>query len=293
VNLVEIQCSSNENKGVLYVVATPIGNYKDITERAVDILKTVDIVLAEDTRRTKPLLQRIGAGKPKIIAFHDHNEEQVLTKFIEELLGGKSVALVSDAGTPLISDPGYVLVAAAHDRGITVTPVPGVCAAIAALSVSGMPTDKFFFIGFLPPKTQQRRKALSALKAQQGTLVLYESTHRIIACLKDCLLELGDRKAVMARELTKVYETVRLSSLQGLIEYVESDVNQQKGEFVILIEGEKNYIEAGSEKDVDRYLHIMMKELSLKQAVGLTSEMLGVKKNIVYERALQLKDELK
>ena len=284
---------TNQTKGTLYVVATPIGNYKDISQRAIDTLKSVDIVLAEDTRRTKPLLQHYGISSASVISFHEHNEEKMLNKVLENLNAGLDVALVSDAGTPLISDPGFGLVAAAHENDIKVVPLPGVCAAVAALSASGLATDQFFFVGFLPAKVTQRKKALLELREQVGTLIIYESSHRILASLQDCLDVLGDREAVLARELTKMFETVKKSSIKGLLSFVEQDSNQQKGEFVVLIEGVGRNSNQPEVYDLDELLQIMMSELPLKQAASLAARISGKKKNFVYQRALELKDALK
>jgi len=277
-----------ENQGVLYVVATPIGNFADMTERAVKVLSDVDLILAEDTRRTKPLLQRFAIAASKIMSFHEHNEERLSQSVIEKMLSGASVALVSDAGTPLISDPGYGLVAAAHHASIKVEPIPGACALIAALSVGGLPTDQFFFAGFLPAKSMQRIQALKTLQDQQGTLIFYESSHRIQACLLDCVNVLGARRAVIAREVTKLFETIKQDNLQGLLDFVNADSNQQKGEFVVLVEGAKPRQDSNLQ-EIDRLLGIMMEELPLKQAAKLVAKMLGLKKNSVYQRALELK----
>ena len=277
-----------ENQGVLYVVATPIGNYADMTERAIKVLGEVDLILAEDTRRTKPLLQRFAIPATKIISFHEHNEERLTNNIIEKIKLGDSVALVSDAGTPLISDPGYGLVEAAHQSGIKTEPIPGACAIIAALSASGLPTDQFFFAGFLPAKSTQRISALQGLIAQNGTLIFYESAHRIQTCLLDCVNVLGNRKAVLAREVTKLYETIQHDSLEGLLDFVNSDANQRKGEFVLLIAGALKKQES-NQQEIDRMLAIMMAELPLKQAAQLVAKVLGLKKNSVYQRALELK----
>ena len=279
----------NDNLSVLYIVATPIGNYGDITERAIQVLREVDLILAEDTRRTKPLLQRFAVGKPKLMSFHEHNEESMREKVVQRLLQGEKVALVSDAGTPLISDPGFGLVSAAHDAGVKVVPLPGASAVITALSAGGLPTDQFFFAGFLPAKSTQRRKSLQGLYDQVGTLIFYESSHRILDSLSDCLEVLGDRPAVLARELTKMYETIRCSSLKELQSFVDADENQQKGEFVLLIEGAEKQSNDPDQLEVDRLLTVMMEELSLKQSAQLVAKILGLKKNSVYQRALELK----
>lgn len=277
-----------ENQGVLYVVATPIGNSADMTERAIKILGEVDLILAEDTRRTKPLLQRLAISASKVISFHEHNEERLTDNIIEKIKSGDSIALVSDAGTPLISDPGYSLVDAAHGSGIKIEPIPGACAIIAALSVSGLPTDQFFFAGFLPAKSIQRISSLQGLMSQNGTLIFYESSHRIQACLLDCVNVFGNRKAVLAREMTKLYETIRQDSLDNLLDFVNSDANQQKGEFVLLIEGAPKQQDF-NQQEIDRMLTIMLAELPLKQAAQLVAKVLGLKKNFVYQRALELK----
>ena len=286
--MIQSSPEQNENQGVLYVVATPIGNYADMTERAMQVLREVDIILAEDTRRTKPLLQRFAISASRIMSFHEHNEERLGYKIIEKLQLGESIALVSDAGTPLISDPGFGLVEAAHKAGLKVVPIPGACALAAALSAGGLPTDQFFFVGFLPAKTTQRVKPLQQLIDQKGTLIFYESSHRILACLSDCLGVLGNRRAVVAREISKLFETIRQDDLNGLLSFVTADSNQQKGEFVILIEGAQAQ-ELGNDQELDRLLLIMMEELPLKQAAQLVAKILGIKKNSVYQRALQLK----
>ena len=280
--------SQQPPEGVLYVVATPIGNFDDISERALQTLRNSEIILAEDTRRTLPLLQRFVISKPIMQAFHEHNEAAITPKIIDQLLAGKKIALVSDAGTPLISDPGYSLVMHAHERRIRVQPIPGSCALIAALSASGLPTDQFFFAGFLPAKSSRRTTTLEKLKSQVGTLVFYESSHRILGSLQDCLAVLGNRQAVIAREMTKLYETIRLDTLSSLIEFVSLDSNQQKGEFVVLIEGAQVQEEDNSEQ-IDHVLIVLLEELPVKQAVSIASKILGMKKNAIYQRALQLK----
>jgi len=251
--------------GVLYVVATPIGNLADITERALSVLKSVDLILAEDTRRTLPLLQRHAVNGSNLQAFHEHNELRIQDRLIERLQAGERIAMVSDAGTPLISDPGYGLVAKAHEMNIKVEPIPGACAAIAALSAD-----------------------LLEFKEQVGTLVFYESSHRILASIGDCLDVLGDRFAVMARELTKMHETIHAAKLSELKEFVSSDSNQQRGEFVLLIEGAKREVEMDNQ-EMDRVILILLEDLPVKQASAMAAKILNVKKNLVYQRALELK----
>ncbi len=223
--------------GTLHVVATPIGNLGDLSARALDTLKTVAAICAEDTRHTRQLLSHFGVEKP-LIALHDHNEGEAAAGLVARLLAGDSLALVSDAGTPLVSDPGFRLVRAAREAGINVSPVPGASALIAALSVAGLPSDRFVFEGFLPAKASARRERLSQLAAEPRTLIFYESSHRIQDTLDDAVAAFGaQRHAVIARELTKLFETVLDGSLGELVERVGSDPNQRKGEFVLLVQG--------------------------------------------------------
>jgi len=280
---------SNSEAGVLYVVATPIGNLSDISERALSVLRQADFILAEDTRRTKTLLQRFAINGANLQSFHEHNESAKLDQVFAYLEQGKQIALVSDAGTPLISDPGYGLVHKAHELGFKVEPIPGACAAIAALSASGLPTDAFFFAGFLPAKSAKRQMELKALQQQLGTLVFYESSHRIIAFLQDCLEILGDRPAVLAREITKLHETIFSAELSALVDFVANDANQQKGEFVVLISGALKKEAESNDSERDRVLQILLSELPVKQAASLTAKIVGEKKNSVYQRALELK----
>lgn len=276
----------NAEAGVLYIVATPIGNLSDMTERAIETLRGVDLILAEDTRHTKPLLQHF-AINTRTQAFHDHNERDQVSKVIEKLEAGKNIALVSDAGTPLISDPGYGLVNAAQKANVQVSPIPGACAVIAALSASGMPTDQFLFAGFIPAKTQQRLNFLKSFTEQTSTLVFYESSHRILDSLRDCVEVFGDRKATMARELTKKFETIRSTTFDELRQWVSEDENQRKGEFVLIVEGvDKN--QDKDDQNMDQMLCVLLEELSVSQAVDLTVKLLGAKKNKVYKRALEL-----
>ena len=271
----------------LYVVATPIGNLSDLSPRAVDILRGVDVIAAEDTRHSRVLFNQY-AVQTRCIALHEHNEEHAVTGLVERLQAGESVALISDAGTPLISDPGYRLVLAAQQAGIKVVPIPGACAFIAALSVSGLPSDRFIFEGFLPARGGPRRQTLQQLATETCTLIFYESPHRILESLQDMAAVFGDeRRAVLARELTKLFETVLADTLRGLCEQVQADVNQQKGEMVVLVHG-------AEEQDMDEaglrvVLEPLLDELPLKQAVVLAAKITGVKKNVIYEIALRLK----
>jgi len=273
----------------LYIVATPIGNLDDITARAIGVLSKATVVAAEDTRHTHRLLSHLGISA-KLESFHDFSDSSRVAYFLDKVAAGESVALVSDAGTPLISDPGYALVAEAHQRDIKVVPVPGASAVITALSAAGLPSDRFSFEGFLPAKRSGRISALDQLKSYGGTLVFYESPHRIEDCLGDMIEVFGDdRPAVLARELTKMFETISLGTLKSALAFTQSDANQRKGEFVVLVGG---YKPTGDEDanaiDTDHLLTVLLGELPVKQASKLASEILGVKKKPLYERALQL-----
>ncbi len=274
-------------QGTLYIVATPIGNLSDMTPRAIEILKSVSLIAAEDTRHSKQLMMHFGVGTP-MQACHEHNEAQLAPRLIEKLQAGEDIALISDAGTPLMSDPGYRLVNAAHEAGIRVSPIPGACAAIAALSASGLPTDRFMFAGFPPHKQSAREQFYRQFESATETLVFYESSHRILASLKDLRQVFGaERQAVMARELSKTFETIRRLSLGELAQWVAEDANQQKGEFVILLQG------AASRPDtqglaLEQVLAPLLEELSVKQASQLAARITGMKKNQVYKLALEM-----
>ena len=277
--------------GILYVVATPIGNLQDITLRALDTLKSVDAIAAEDTRHTSGLLSHFGISK-KLIAVHEHNEHQSAEKLLQQLNAGESIALVTDAGTPGISDPGAVVVDLVRKAGVKVVPVPGVSAVITALSASGIMQNGFLFHGFLPASGAARRKALEALKTQEVTLVFYEAPHRIVDSIADMCAVLGaERRITFARELTKTFETIYSCALSEAEAWLEADTNQQRGEFVLLVE-------AAAIKDVEelpeetvRILKLLLVELPLKQAVKLATEITHEKKNVLYEFALQLKQQ--
>lgn len=274
----------------LYLVATPIGNLEDMSQRAVRILKEVDIVLAEDTRRTKQLLNHLGITK-EVTSFYEHNEQAKSGWVIDQLKRGRSMALVSDAGTPLINDPGYILVRQCHEEGLTVVPIPGPCAAITALSASGLPTNRFVFLGYPPAKAGARKQYYKDNISETGTLIFYESPHRIKASLGDMIEIFGqEREATLARELTKRYETIRRSSLLELLDWVEQDPDQQKGEFVLLVHGSELKLDESLET-ARRSLVVLLPELPLKQAVNLTSKLSGAAKNIVYDMALALQAE--
>ncbi len=275
--------------GTLYVVATPIGNLEDLTPRAGKTLAAVDLVAAEDTRHTRRLLITIGA-KPVLIALHDHNEEQAVHGLIESLKDGKDVALVSDAGTPLVSDPGYRLVKAAHEHGIVVVPIPGPCAVTAALSVAGLPTDRFCFEGFAPAKRAARRQWLQGLVAEQRTIVMYESVHRIKECLADLVDIFGaERKAFIGRELTKMYEQCVQATLGHLQQRVDGGEIVSKGEFAIVISGAEPSDETSF--DIDSLLIELAALLPAKDAARVAANVSGQKKNDLYQRLLQLKED--
>jgi 16S rRNA (cytidine1402-2'-O)-methyltransferase len=275
----------------LYVVATPIGNLQDITLRALEVLKTVDAIAAEDTRHTSHLLSHFAIQK-KLIAVHEHNEQKSAQILLERLQAGESIALVTDAGTPGISDPGAIVVDVLREAGVNVVPVPGASAVIAALSASGITANGFVFYGFLPASGSQRRKTLECLKAYSSTLVFYEAPHRIIECVEDLAKVLGgERRITIARELTKTFETFHRCALQDAKLWLESDPNQQRGEFVLLVEAAAIVEEAAISEDAERVLRLLLADLPLKQAVKLAAEITGVKKNILYEFALKLKDE--
>jgi len=276
--------------GILYIVATPIGNLGDITERALQVLRTVSLIAVEDTRHSARLLQHFGIATP-MLAYHDFNESERAARLLARVQAGESIALISDAGTPLVSDPGYQLVRQAHALGLQVVPVPGACAAIAALCSAGQPSDRFVFEGFLPAKTVARKSALTALRAETRTMIFYEAPHRILECLADMVECLGAaREATLARELTKTYETIVHATLNELLVWVESDVNQQKGEIVLVVAGQPAVAQAVDEQALHT-LKVLLAELPLKQATALAAQITGVKKNQLYELALQWKQE--
>jgi 16S rRNA (cytidine1402-2'-O)-methyltransferase len=277
----------NSTTGSLYVVATPIGNLDDMSVRALKVLREVALIAAEDTRHSLRLMQHFGIATP-LAACHEHNERDEGSRFIARLLAGDNVALISDAGTPLISDPGYHLVRQARAAGIPVVPVPGACALIAALSAAGLPSDRFIFEGFLPAKAVGRRARLELLKEEPRTLIFYEAPHRILECLQD-LEEVfgGERPAVLGRELTKTFETLKGLPLAQLRAFVEADSNQQRGECVVLVAG---WSEPEGEDvigtEARRILDLLLEEMPLKRAAALAAQITGVRKNLLYQVAL-------
>ena len=279
--------------GLLYVVATPIGNLGDITLRALETLKMVDAIAAEDTRHTSGLLSHFGISK-KLIAVHEHNEHQSAEKLLAQLQAGENIALVTDAGTPGISDPGAVVVNVVQKAGIKVVPIPGVSAVIAALSASGITQNGFLFHGFLPASGASRRKALEILKTQTVTLVFYEAPHRIVESVVDMANVLGaERRITFAREITKTFETIYSCDLANAKAWLENDTNQQRGEFVLLVEAAAVKVAEEFSEEVVRVLKLLLAELPLKQAVKLTTEITNEKKNDLYEFALTLKADSK
>lgn len=274
-------------KGSLYVVATPIGNLGDMSPRAVSVLSSVDLIAAEDTRHSAILLRHFGITTP-CVALHEHNEREQLPRLLERLAAEQSLALISDAGTPLVSDPGYHLVSAAVARGVSVHPLPGPSALVAALSVAGLPTDRFLFEGFLPAKAGARRQRLVALSEQTATLVLYESPHRIQATLADMVEALGgQRRAALCRELTKLHETVLNDTLANLAGRVAADGNQRRGEIVLVVAGAAERANT-SEAESERVLRILLAAMPLKQAAAVAAQLTGEKKNRLYQLALAL-----
>ena len=312
----------------LYIVATPIGNMSDMTPHAIDVLKQVAIIACEDTRTSGKLLSHFGIdtkgskaddekeseapntknntdnnvtdadtatkqkGHNKLWAYHEHNSAIQTPKIIEMIEQGHSVALISDAGTPLISDPGYQLVQAAHAAGVRVSPIIGASAAIAALSVAGLPSDRFSFIGFLPAKTHGRQKQLAALNSRTETLIFYEAPHRIVTSLEDMAAIFGaEREVTFCRELTKTFETVHKSTLGDLVEFVKADDNQQRGEIVVVVAGVNVAQDADDISIHDKLLQRLLEDLSVKKAAALGADITGVKKNALYQRLLELQAE--
>lgn len=276
----------------LYVVATPIGNLGDITLRALETLKSVDAIAAEDTRHTSGLLSHFGIAK-KLIAVHQHNEQQSAETLIGRLQVGENIALVTDAGTPAVSDPGAIVVAAVRAAGFKVVPIPGASAVIAALSASGICENGFTFAGFLPASGSARKKALNSVAKHPYTLAFYEAPHRIVECIVDMAAIFGaERKIVIARELTKTFETIHQCSLGEAIKWLKADANQQRGEFVLLLEPAPIKTAEGLGDEEIRVLKILLADLPLKQAVKLATEITGAKKNMIYAHALEIQSAL-
>ena len=277
------------DKGCLYIVAMPIGNRGDITERAKQVLSAVDLIAVEDTRHSRPLLQMLAITTP-LLALHEHNEQKLVGRLVDQLTAGDTIALISDAGTPLISDPGFPLVRACRQAGVRVVPVPGPSALICALSAAGLPTDRFLFEGFPARSGPARREQFRRLKDEGMTLIFYESSHRIVNSLVDMAAVFGeDRPAVIARELTKLHETILSQSLGSLVQLLSQDPNQQKGEFVVLVAGAIQDQET-IDPDAQRTLEILLQEMPTKKAAALAAKITGVKKNRLYQKALELQE---
>jgi len=274
----------------LYVVATPIGNVTDISLRALHVLTIVDAVACEDTRNTAQLMNRFGISKP-LVAAHMHNEREAAEVLVARLQAGERIALVSDAGTPAVSDPGARIVDAVRAAGLRVLPLPGASAAVTALSASGLVNDQFHFVGFLPSKTKQRETTLQGLRGVTATMVFYEAPHRIVECAQ-ALASVFEptRQVVFARELTKLFEEIHRCPLSEAVAWLKADAHREKGEFVVLLEGAPAAAEAG-DAEAERVLRILLAECSVKQAAALAAQITGQKKNALYDLALQLKGE--
>lgn len=275
--------------GTLFIVATPIGNLSDLSYRAVDTLREVDLIAAEDTRHSRPLLQNYGIDQP-MQAYHEHNEGAMAERLVKRMEGGESMALISDAGTPLISDPGYSLVRRAREAGITVTAVPGASAIIAALSISGLPTDSFTFYGFMPRTSSKRRTMIADFMERNETAIFYESSHRILAALEDVQAVFpAERKIVVARELTKLHETIVSATVGEICELILENPYGQKGEFVVLLEGAPELKKSNAlTSEQKRILSVLLKSCSVKSASELAAEITGAKKKLLYQEALRL-----
>ncbi|MEO2268730.1 16S rRNA (cytidine(1402)-2'-O)-methyltransferase [Pseudoalteromonas sp. YIC-656] len=272
--------------GTLFVVATPIGNLDDISQRAIKTLSEVDLIAAEDTRHTAKLLSHLGISK-RTFALHDHNEKQKAQQVVDWLNEGLNVALVSDAGTPLISDPGYALVNLCRATGASVTPIPGACAAIAAVSCSGLPTDKFQFVGFLPAKSKARQDFYLSAYETGMTSIMYESTHRIMASLNDLKEALGaEQQVVLAKELTKSFETFFNGTVTELIAFLEQDTARQKGEIVLMLPGKPDQ-SSEINPEALRLIELLKADMPLKKACGVAAEYFGLKKNALYKSMLE------
>ena len=274
--------------GILFIVATPIGNLDDITFRAVETLKSVDLVLAEDTRHSQKILNHFNIKTP-ISAFHDYNEREKCNTVIDKLKQGDSIALISDAGTPLISDPGYILVSAAKKNSVNVVPIPGPSALITALSASGIPSDRFSFFGFLPSKQNARIKTLKTFASRPETIIVYESPKRIMATLTDMLFVFGEEREVcLAKELTKTFETILTTNISNLIDYISADPGHQKGEFVLLISSTAKKGQLELDQQLDRLLLVLCSEMGSSKAAKLAAKITGIDKKYCYQRAIEL-----
>jgi 16S rRNA (cytidine1402-2'-O)-methyltransferase len=274
--------------GVLYIVATPIGNLDDISLRAIEILRSVDAIAAEDTRHSKRMLEHLGI-RSRLLSCHEHNEAARTVELLERLDAGEDIALISDAGTPLISDPGYQLVRAAREAGIAVVPVPGASSIVTALSAAGLPTDRFYYCGFLSSKSKERLAQLEALRQIPGTLVILESTHRIERLLAQLAEVFPHNPCVIAKELTKLHERFMIGSASELLSRLQGDVQLQKGEFVVLIDNGNRHRASGDYSQAEDLLRDLLKHVPVKVAVDIAARATGRKKNDLYRQALQIR----
>ncbi|EIW88984.1 hypothetical protein AGRI_09360 [Alishewanella agri BL06] len=275
-----------KQSGALFVVATPIGNLDDISQRAIRTLQQVSCIAAEDTRHSGKLLQHLGISN-RLFALHDHNEKQRAASIIEKCLAGEDVALISDAGTPLISDPGYSLVRLCREAGVPVIPIPGPCALITALCAAGLPTDKFQFIGFLAPKSNQRQTQLAAVPAAAGTIICYDTARRILDTLQDVVAVFGpERQLVLAKELTKTFEHFACGTAADITTWLTEDPQRCQGEMVLMIAPAPTKADEAVSEEVQRTLKILLAELPLKQAAALAAQIHNEKKNALYQLAL-------
>ncbi|MFC6276616.1 16S rRNA (cytidine(1402)-2'-O)-methyltransferase [Psittacicella hinzii] len=277
-------------KGTLYIVSTPIGNLQDFTPRAIETLQQVDLILCEDTRHSSPLFQQFAIKKP-LMAFHDHNEKQTAAKIITMLLEGQNIALVSDAGTPLISDPGYYLTSLCHEQNIKVSPVPGASALIAALSASGLPSDTFTFYGFLPAKSKQRKEKIKQIKDSSATSIFYESTHRIIESITDLIEVLGNERVVcIARELTKQFETIKTAQAQQILAYLQENHDHTRGEFVVIVAPNELQEQASFTPEIAELLHELAFSLPPKELAKSIAQAFKLNKTEVYNYLINYKN---
>jgi 16S rRNA (cytidine1402-2'-O)-methyltransferase len=279
---------ASKSDGVLYVVATPIGNLADMVPRAIETLQTVTLIAAEDTRHSARLLAHFDIKTPTV-AYHDHSDEHRTEQLILRLKNGEKIALISDAGTPLVSDPGYRLVRSAREQGIQIVPVPGACAMVAALSAAGLPSDRFAFEGFLPAKQVARTSQLQALAGDTRTLIFYEAPHRILETLEDMRHVFGfDREVVIAREITKTFETIKGGKLADMVDWVAADTNQQRGEIVLMVHGATKAENLDMSPEQERIMSVLLEDLPVKQAATLGAKITGLKKNFLYDWALKI-----
>ncbi|AWF82380.1 16S rRNA (cytidine(1402)-2'-O)-methyltransferase [Microbulbifer sp. A4B17] len=277
------------DQALLYIVATPIGNLADMVPRAIEVLQCADLVAAEDTRHSQRLFSHFNIDTP-LMAYHDHSDDKRTEQILQRLEQGQTIALISDAGTPLISDPGYRLVREARERGIKVSPIPGACAFVSALSAAGLPSDKFSFEGFLPAKSGARERALQELASDTRTLVFYEAPHRVADTLEAMAAVFGgNREAVIAREVSKAFETFQLMPLAELVEWVRADSNQQRGEIVLMVRGAERSRDSELDGEAQRVMSLLLAELPPKKAAAIAAEITGVKKKVLYNWSLEQK----